>query len=123
MCAMQLRERRRGPITIIELGGRMVINEDDHPDVLRERVTTLVADGHRLFGIDLGGVRQVDTTALAAVVATHLAAVRRDARLVLMRPSKHLRELFEVTGLDRVFTICETEEDAVARLTSSGAAS
>jgi len=80
---------------------------------LRERLLAVAENGRSLVVVDLTDVSFVDSTALGVLVS----GVKRfrkgggDLRLVVTRP--HISKVLEITGLNDVFVIRETVEDAV----------
>jgi len=59
---------------------------------------------HRL-AIDMSEVTFLDSEAVATLVALRNTATRKGMTLVVVDLSSPVRQLFEVTGLDEVFTI------------------
>ena len=53
--------------------------------------------------VDLAGVDAVDASGLGALVGLEKWARRTGLRVRLLNPSKYLRELLQLTKLDRVF--------------------
>jgi anti-anti-sigma factor len=83
---------------------------------LRRRVADALRTGPTSLLVDLGGVTHMDSTGLAALIDTHQVAAARRARLVLVIASEPLRRTMEVRGLDRLFTIVATRDEALASL-------
>jgi anti-sigma B factor antagonist len=65
-------------------------------------------------GLDLGGVKFMDSSGLGAVVASfkQLGAGRT---LVIFQATAPVRKLFQMTRIDRVLPLVETEDEALAR--------
>jgi anti-anti-sigma factor len=59
---------------------------------------------HRL-AIDMSEVTFLDSEAVATLVALRNTATKKGMTLVVVDLSSPVRQLFEVTGLDEVFTI------------------
>jgi anti-sigma B factor antagonist len=80
---------------------------------LRDRLQAAVAQDHSTIVVDLGGVTFLDSTALGVLVG----ALKRcrdaggDLRLVAREP--RVLKVFEITGLNEVFSISDTVEKAV----------
>jgi stage II sporulation protein AA (anti-sigma F factor antagonist) len=73
----------------------------------------LMSQGQKQFVVCLQDITQVDTSGLAALVAAHLAVIRRGGRLKLANPTKRLKEVLAMTKLNSFFDVCEHEEDAL----------
>jgi anti-sigma B factor antagonist len=63
--------------------------------------------------VDLGECTFIDSTALGILIEAnrHLGGSPRS--LVLISDDRNIRKVFEVTGLDRVFTICRSRAEAL----------
>lgn len=90
---------------------------------LRERLTEELADGRSVV-VDLTEVGFLDSTGLGALVAARTSAAERGASLPLVCTHQRILKLFTITGLDGVFTIHDSVDQAVAGVVaeSSGGA-
>lgn len=88
---------------------------------LRDGLTDLLTEGGSVI-VDLTEVGFLDSTGLGALVATRSAADERGASLLLVCTHERVLKLFAITGLDGVFTIYDTVDDALGAL-NAGAAS
>ncbi|HYM24227.1 MAG TPA: STAS domain-containing protein [Vicinamibacterales bacterium] len=79
-------------------------NNDDlePPAFLIRGVRSLLEQGYRTIFLDVTRIAHIDSLLLAAIVQTHVSAVKRGATVSLLNPPKRLRELLTVTKLDRV---------------------
>jgi len=71
------------------------------------------ADATGRVVVDLHGVTFIDSTAIGALVGVQRALKERGGTMVLRRPSRAVARLLELTALDRLFEIEQTEEDPV----------
>ena len=79
---MEIRERQSGNATIIELAGRLTVN--DQPGMLKDAVADVVKRGAREVLLDLSGVRYIDSTRLGELIAAHVTVSRLGGRLKLV---------------------------------------
>ena len=81
---------------------------------LRERLCSAISGGASTLVVDLSETTLIDSTSLGVLlgVMKQLRAQGGEIRLVVPRPE--LRRILEITMLDRVFTLHETQEDALA---------
>jgi anti-sigma B factor antagonist len=79
---MEIRERQVQDITIVELAGRLTVN--DQPGLLKEAVAEAVRRGARRVLLDLSGVRYIDSTRLGELIAAHITVSRQGGRLTLV---------------------------------------
>jgi anti-sigma B factor antagonist len=113
---MDIRQRNLGPVTVLDVGGSLVLSEGQGDSLLKETIASLASEGRRLFVVNLSGISQIDTAGLTMLVAAQIAVVRRGARVTFASPTQRLREIFAVTRLSSFFDIAETEADALSRL-------
>ena len=104
-------ERTVGDVTIIELEGRLVLEEGDIP--LRDHVNQLVAAGRAKIVLDLRNVTRLDSAGIGMLVSKYLTACGKGGSLKLLQPTVHCRYLLEITKLSSVFEIFESEDDAI----------
>lgn len=86
---------------------------------LRRRVEEALQAGPNALLVDLSRVSHMDSTGLAALIETHQLAADLGARLTLVIGSEPVRRTMEVRGLDRLFTIVPTRDEALATLDPS----
>lgn len=80
---------------------------------LRDGLTELLQDGSSVV-VDLTDVGFLDSTGLGALVAARTAAAEKGGTLPLVCTHQRILKLFTITGLDGVFSIHDTVDDAVA---------
>jgi anti-sigma B factor antagonist len=107
---MEIRERQTGTTAIIELAGRLTVN--DQPGVLKDAVADVVRRGARDVLLDLSGVRYIDSTRLGELIAAHVTVSRLGGRLKLVATPARVLELLTMAGLDGVFERYDTADDA-----------
>jgi anti-sigma B factor antagonist len=108
---MTIAERSVGPVTILALSGRLVL--DDGDALLRQRVDDLVARGRLQIIADLTALDYVDSAGIGILIAKYLSVRRRGGDLKLLRLSSRTHHALEITHLLTVFEAFESEEDAV----------
>ena len=108
---MTIEERSVGPVTILALSGRLVL--DDGDTLLRQRVDDLVTRGQLKIIADLTALDYVDSAGIGVLIAKYLSLRRKGGDLKLLRLSSRTHHALEITHLLTVFEAFETEEDAV----------
>lgn len=78
---------------------------------LRDGLTELIAGGTSVV-VDLTGVGFLDSTGLGALVSARKAAEDQGVVLPLVCSAERILKLFTITGLDGVFTICASVDEA-----------
>jgi anti-sigma B factor antagonist len=109
---MQISERKVGPVTVIDLSGRMTTA--DNPGRLKEKVTSLVFQGDKQIVLNLANLTYCDSSGLGELVACHGTAVRGGGAVKLANTGKRLQDLLVMTKLLTVFDAYDSEEAALA---------
>lgn len=97
--------------TVLTLSGEIDVYTGP---AVREKIGELLAAGRHDLVVDLRGVDFMDSTGLGILVAGLNGARDRGGSLSLICTQPSMLKLFEITGLDQVFTISTTVETAVA---------
>ncbi|HEY2167341.1 MAG TPA: STAS domain-containing protein [Jatrophihabitantaceae bacterium] len=69
--------------------------------------------------VDLSDVAFLDSTGLGALVAARTSAVEAGGNIPLVCPRERILKLFKITGLDQVFQIYPSVDEAVAALSTN----
>lgn len=111
---MQISEQRNGSIAVLQLRGRLTVN--DQPGMLREAVTNALQGGAMHVLLDLAGVHYIDSTRLGEIISAHVTVTRRGGRLRLVGTPERIMELLAIAGLEGVFERYATVAEASAQL-------
>lgn len=100
-------------------GGWTVLTATGEIDVaaapeFREQLVDLIEAGATELVVDLEGVDFIDSTGLGVLVGAVRRARSADGDVRLVCTNSRLLKVFDVTGLDEVFTIVDSVDDAVA---------
>lgn len=85
-------------------------------DALRDHLSALLDGGSRRLVVDLGQIDYLDSTGLGCVAAARKRSQDLGGDLVLVCTRPRILRLFTITGLDAVFTICDSVAEAAAKL-------
>jgi anti-anti-sigma factor len=80
---------------------------------LRRRADGALANGPPRLVIDLGEVTHIDSSGLAELLAIHQRARDLSGALALVVTSASIRRTLQIRGVDSLFTLAETRDDAV----------
>lgn len=81
---------------------------------LRERLVAMVGAGaHRLI-VDLADVEFIDSTGLGVLIGARKRVSPHDGEVRIVCNESRIVRVFEITGLDRVFAMYDSVDDAVA---------
>jgi anti-sigma B factor antagonist len=109
---MQIIERHVGDVAIIDLSGKLVLGDSD--DLLRDKVNSLVQQGHNHIVVNLSQVTYMDSSGIGELVRCYTTVTRRGGGLKLLGLTKRIHDLLAITKLLTVFDSYDTEKDAVA---------
>lgn len=110
---MQLEQRVVGTVAVVKVTGDITLNKGGDV-LLKDKVQSLLQQGHKHLLIDLGGVSYVDSAGLGELVQAYATTKNRGGALKLLHVTKRLRDLLVVTKLLTVFDTYENEADALA---------
>jgi anti-sigma B factor antagonist len=86
----------------------------------KQQLLDVIGKGAKEVIVDFSGTTFIDSTTLGVLVGGVKRLRANDGQLSLVCSDRNITKIFEITGLDRVFTIYPTREEAVAQLSSSG---
>lgn len=81
---------------------------------LRERLTGAIDEGASRIIVDLEGVGFMDSTGLGSLVGGLKRIKERGGTMTLVCTNRAVLRILSITGLDRVFPVAETLEQAQA---------
>ena len=76
----------------------------------------MIAQGGKQVVVDFSSTTFIDSTTLGVLVGGVKRLRTNDGQLTLVCSDRNITKIFEITGLDRVFTIYPTRDEAVARI-------
>lgn len=109
--ALYIVEKSLEGATLLDLRGRIILGEET--ERLRNKVKQLTDAGHSRIIIDLGEVDYVDSSGLATLVSSCVAVRKTGGELKLLRLTKRIRDLLQITRLSTVFEIYDALDQAV----------
>ena len=86
----------------------------------KQQLLDVIGQGGKEVVVDFTNTTFIDSTTLGVLVGGVKRLRTNDGRLSLVCSDRNITKIFEITGLDRVFTIYPTREDAVATLGTTG---
>ena len=113
---MRITERSAGDVTILELEGRLVLNEGDL--VLRACVNRLVDQGRAKIVLDMRKVTRLDSAGIGMIASKYTTAHRQGGTVKLLHMTPQGHHLMHVTKLYTVFEIFDSEDEAVRSFSS-----
>ena len=96
---------------VIELGGEVDLYTAPE---FKERMVQVIEDGKKHVVVDLSKATFIDSTTLGVLVGGVKRLRPAGGSLTLVCTDTNICKIFEITGLDRVFTIHESRDDALS---------
>jgi len=108
---MQIAERLVGDVMILDISGKMTLGEGD--ELLRDKVNSLLHQGHKKLVLNLEGVPYIDSAGLGEIVRTYTSVSRQGGKLKLLNLTKRIQDLLSITKLLTVFETYDVEQEAL----------
>jgi anti-sigma B factor antagonist len=108
---MQIAERSAGNVTILDISGQITFTQGDL--VFKDKIHSLVHQGHKNILVNLANVTHVDSAGLGELVSAYTTAARAGGSMKLVNLTKRLTDLLTITKLLTVFDTFDSEQDAL----------
>jgi len=84
----------------------------------KQELLRVIADGATLVVVDLTKTTFIDSTALGVIIRGVERLKQKDGRLVVVCTDPSIVKIFEVTGLNRIFSVYGSRDEALAQTPS-----
>jgi anti-sigma B factor antagonist len=111
MPALYLTSRQDGPITLVDMSGRIALGEGSA--LLRKTIRDLVDAGQNKIVLNLGDVNYIDSSGIGELVSGFTAVRKAGGELKLLNLTKKVHDLLQITKLFTVFDVYSDERTAV----------
>jgi anti-sigma B factor antagonist len=85
----------------------------------KQQLLNVIGEGGKDVVVDFSDTTFIDSTTLGVLVGGVKRLRAQDGRLSLVCSDRNITKIFEITGLDRVFTIYPTRDEALAKTGAS----
>ena len=85
----------------------------------KQQLLEVIAQGARHVVVDFSDTTFIDSTTLGVLVGGVKRLRTNDGQLSLVCSDRNITKIFEITGLDRVFTIYPSRDEALEQIQSS----
>ncbi|MDE3150379.1 MAG: STAS domain-containing protein [Acidobacteriota bacterium] len=110
--ALTIASREVDGIAVVDLSGRITLGEGSVQ--LRDTVRDLISKGQKSILLDLGDVNYIDSSGLGELVSAYTTARNQGASVRLLKLTKKVHDLLQLTKLYTVFDIYDDEASAIA---------
>jgi anti-sigma B factor antagonist len=106
---LEMRAERQPDATVVRLTGEIDLRSSPQ---LRGMFLELLDENPARIIIDLTGVGHIDSSGVGTIVELKRRGMRNKNTIVLVGLQPRVRSLFEITRLDKFFTIADTVDEA-----------
>jgi len=106
-------EQLSGDVYVISLTGEVDLYTAPE---FKQQLLEVIAQGSREVVVDFSGTTFIDSTTLGVLVGGVKRLRANDGQLSLVCSDRNITKIFEITGLDKVFAIHATREEAVSAI-------
>jgi anti-sigma B factor antagonist len=110
---MKLEKKQFGDVVLLKFVGEF---DTFNLPMFGERVDRMIDSGNVLFILDVRLLTFINSTALGYLIRMSKRVKEAGGEVVLARPSKFLKKTLSTLGLEAVFPVYESEEDALVYL-------
>jgi anti-sigma B factor antagonist len=114
---MQIEERSVGGVMVLDVKGKVTLGEGD--EMLKDKVNSLVNQGHKKIVLNLAEVPYIDSAGLGEIVRTYTTVSRQGGSLKLLNLTKRITDLLSITKLLTVFETYDSENEAIRSFSAS----
>ena len=111
MAELEVKERPAGDVTILDLIGSVRMGEGAVS--LRNAIRGLVDQGKKKILLNLGGVKNIDSSGIGELIANYTTVSRQGGQLKLLNLTDKIQNLLVITKLLTVFDVYENESEAL----------
>jgi anti-sigma B factor antagonist len=86
----------------------------------KQQLLDVISEGGKDVVVDFSDTTFIDSTTLGVLVGGVKRLRSNDGQLSLVCNDRNITKIFEITGLDRVFSIYPTRDEAISKLGTTG---
>lgn len=111
MAELEVTERQAGDVTILDMNGSVRMGEGAIS--LRNSIRGLIEGGKKKILLNLGGVKNIDSSGIGELIANYTTVSRDGGQLKLLNLTDKIQNLLVITKLLTVFDSYDNETDAL----------
>lgn len=111
MAELEVTERQAGDVTILDMNGSVRMGEG--AIALRNSIRGLIDGGKKKILLNLGGVKNIDSSGIGELIANYTTISRDGGQLKLLNLTDKIQNLLVITKLLTVFDSYDNETDAL----------
>jgi anti-sigma B factor antagonist len=115
---MTIEQRMVGSVAVLDLKGRLALG--DGAGLLKDKVNSLIFQGHTQIVFNLENVPIIDSTGLGELVASRVSVIdKAGGQLKVCNLTKRVSDLLVITRLLTVLDVHETEAEAIRSMSEA----
>jgi anti-sigma B factor antagonist len=99
-------------VVVLDLNGRITLGEGSVQ--LRDAIRGLIGQGKKNVLLNMGEVSYIDSSGLGELVSAYTTAKNQQAEVKLLKLTRKVHDLLQLTKLYTVFDIKDDEASAIA---------
>ena len=115
--SMKISTRQVDGVTILDLSGRITLGEGSVQ--LRDAVRDLLSKGQKYILLNLAEVNYIDSSGIGELVSAFTTVRNQGGELKLLKLTKKVHDLLQITKLYTVFDVKDDEAQAIASFNRS----
>ncbi len=112
---MEISSEVKGRALIANIGERI---DGSNALDFQNALTELISDNERDVILDFENLKYISSAGLRVILMTAKAVQRQNAQLMVCSLSESVREVFKISGFDRIIPVADSQEDAIAATNS-----
>ena len=108
---LKANNRQVDGVTVVDLNGRITLGEGSI--ILRDTVRDLLSKGRKNILLNLANVTYIDSSGIGELVSAFTSVRNQQGELKLLKLTKKVHDLLQITKLYTVFDVKDEEAEAI----------
>ena len=104
---------------VVDVTGKISLG--DSTELLKDKMNSLVNQGHKHLVLNLAGVSYIDSAGLGVVMGAYSNSKAHGGSVKLLNLTKRITDLLSITKLSTIFETFDSEPEAVASFATTAA--
>ncbi len=109
---MKIETRTVGDIHVLDCSGKITLGEGTM--AIRNKVREVLKNGGKKIVLNLSDVNYIDSSGIGELVSSFTTVTNAGGQLKLLNLTKKIQELLAITKLLTVFSVYQSEQEAIA---------
>jgi anti-sigma B factor antagonist len=108
---LKINTRKVDNVAVVDASGRITLGQETQ--LLRDTIQRLLEEGQRQVVLNLGDVSFIDSAGIGELVSAFTSARNRGGEMKLLKLTRRVRDVVQITKLYTVFDIRDDEAEAI----------